>query len=106
MPKSKTRVRPVQRSAAPPRPTGPATLSSATLALTQAAVMAVREAELEITNAARTGGDTAQALEVHHYLRTATLGLLVAHSKLAGLPDPRSSAPGVAQKHSARHTGR
>lgn len=97
MPKSKTRRKPVQRPAAPPRPTGPATLESATLALTQAALEIVREAELHITHAARTGGDTEQALDVHHHLRTGALGLLVAYSKLAGLPDPRESAPGAAQ---------
>lgn len=93
MPKSKTRKRPVQRPAAPPRHHQPATLSTATLALTQAALEVVREAELTVQLNARAGTDTAEALEVHHYLRTAALGLLIAHSKLAGLPDPRDSAP-------------
>lgn len=91
MPKSKTRVRPVQRSAAPARHPQPATLSSATLALTQAALEVVREAELAILAEARTGGDTEQALDVHLHLRAAALGLMVAHSKLTGLPDPREA---------------
>lgn len=93
MPKSKTRVRSVQRPAAPPRHHQPATLSTATLALTQAALEVVREAELAITHEARQGGDTDAALEVHHYLRSGALGLLIAYSKLAGLPDPRDAAP-------------
>lgn len=93
MPKSKTRKRPVQPSESPRRPTGPATLSTATLALTQAALEVVREAELVVVRTARAGEDTTEALEVHHYLRTAALGLLISHSKLSGLPDPRESAP-------------
>jgi hypothetical protein len=63
--------------------------------MVQAGLEVVREAEQDIVRASRAGGDTDQALEVHHYLRTATLALLVAHSKLAGLPDPRVSAPSV-----------
>lgn len=30
---------------------------------------------------------------MHHHLRTAALGLLVAYSKLENLPDPRGTAP-------------
>ena len=95
MPKSKTRTRPAAVRKAPPGAHHPATLTTATLALTQAALEVVREAELHITAAARAGdGDGVdQALEVHHHLRTGALGLLVAYSKLAGLPDPRDSAP-------------
>lgn len=98
MPVSKQRkraVRSVERSAHPPRPEGPANLETATLALTQAALEVVREAELHITAAARAGEDPTQALQVHHHLRSGALGLLVAYSQLAGLPDPRLAAPGV-----------
>ncbi len=66
-------------------------LETATLALTQASLEIVREAELHITAAARAGEGMEEALEVHHHLRTASLGLLVAYSQLAGLPDPRKS---------------
>jgi len=93
MPKSKVRRKPAATAHPSPLQRQPATLSTATLALTQAALEVVREAELVITLEARAGGDTDQALEVHHYLRTAALGLLVAHSKLTGLPDPREAAP-------------
>jgi hypothetical protein len=93
MPKSKTRVRPAAVRKAPPGPQHPPTLTTATLALTQAALEVVREAELHITAAARAGDGVDQALDVHHHLRTGALGLLVAYSKLAGLPDPRDSAP-------------
>jgi hypothetical protein len=64
-------------------------LETATLALTQASLEIVREAELHITAAARAGVGVEEALEVHLHLRTASLGLLVAYSQLAGLPDPR-----------------
>lgn len=93
MPKSKTRKRPSAGPAHRPRPVGPATLQTATLALTQASLEVVREAEVNITMESRLGGDVEKALEVHHYLRTAALALLIAHSKLEGLPDPRDSAP-------------
>lgn len=93
MPKSKTRTRPAAVRAAGPRAQRPATLTTATLALTQAALQIVQEAELNIRHAARTGEPTDQALEVHHYLRTAALGMLVAYSKLEGLPDPRDQVP-------------
>ena len=93
MPKSKTRKRPAPSPVRSPRvqvpPTGYKALSTATLALTQASLEVVREAELHITHAARTGGDTDKALEVHHNLRSAALGLLVAYSLLEDLPDPR-----------------
>lgn len=78
MPVSKKRKKP---SSPPP----PATLQTATLALTQASLEIVREAELHM----RKGEDLT---EVHHYLRTAALGLMIAYSQLAGLPDPRDGA--------------
>lgn len=91
MPKSKVR----KPAAARPGPAQrqPATLTTATLALYQASLEIVREAELEITRAARTDGDTDAALDVHHHLRTGALGFLIAYSKLTGLPDPRELAP-------------
>lgn len=79
-----------QRRPVPPTPEK--ALSVATLALTQAALEVVREAELHITAAARAGQDPVPALEVHQYLRTAALGMLIAYSKLEGLPDPRDQA--------------
>jgi hypothetical protein len=93
MPKSKTRRRPAADRPAPAGPTPPPTLTTATLALTQAAIQVVREAELHVTAAARAGEGVDEALAVHHHLRTGALGLLVAYSQLAGLPDPRLSAP-------------
>jgi len=96
MPKSKTRKRPAVRQDRPaPPPTGKKALEIASLALVQASFEVVREAELHITKAARDGDQEAvdQALQVHHELRTGALGLLVAYSALAGLPDPRLSVP-------------
>lgn len=96
MPKSKTRTRPAGRPvSARPAPTPEKALEVATLALTEASFQLVREAEVRITLAARTGDQAAvdSALEEHLYLRTASLGLLVTYSKLAGLPDPRLSVP-------------
>lgn len=96
MPKSKTR-RPTTRRQLPDRP-APAfppekALETATLALTQASLEMVREAELHITKAVRAGEGVEEALEVHLLLRSASLGLLTAYSKLAGLPDPIESRP-------------
>lgn len=97
MPKSKTR-RP--RATAAPRParghppvTAQNALEVATLALLQASLEIVREAELRVTAAARQGEGVQEALDLHHHLRSASLGLLVAYSQLAGLPDPREQAP-------------
>jgi hypothetical protein len=70
-------------------PTGEKALEVATLALTQASFEVVREAELRITLAARAGEGVEEALALHLELRSAALGLLVAYSQLAGLPDPR-----------------
>lgn len=81
MPVSKKRKKMV-----PIAPPPPATLQTATLALTEASLEIVREAELHIQK----GEDL---VEVHHYLRTAALGLMIAYSQLAGLPDPRDGAP-------------
>src|ERR1043166_5460157 len=94
MPKSKTRKpsRPVQDK--PVRPvTGVQALETAALALVQASLEVVREAELHITAAARAGDEEGvqKALSVHHSLRSGRLGLLIAYSELAGLPDPRES---------------
>jgi hypothetical protein len=90
MPKSKTRTRPAPRPVRPAPPvTGEKALEVASLALVQASLEVVREAELHITLTVRAGEGVDQALEVHHYLRSASLGLLVAYSQLAGLPDPR-----------------
>lgn len=91
MPKSKTRKRPT----APPRPpsTQPVSLESAALALTRASMELVKEAEEEMILAGRAGDldRLNQILSVHHYLRTGSLGLLVAYSQLADLPDPRNA---------------
>lgn len=93
MPTSKKRkpAKPTRTRSDIPLP--PASLVSATLAVTQAALELVKEAEVVITKATREG-DTeaiAQAVEVHHYLRTAGLGMLIAYSKQTGMPDPRDS---------------
>lgn len=93
MPKSKTRRRPAALRTAPYGPQPPPTLTTATLALVQASLEIVREAELHVTAAARAGEGVEEALAVHHHLRSGALGLLVAYSQLAGLPDPRLSAP-------------
>lgn len=92
MPKSKTRTtrRPADRPSAPPVSPEKA-LERATLALTQASLETVREAEEGILSAIRAGEDAGMAQEVHHLLRTASLALLIAYSRLAGLPDPRES---------------
>lgn len=70
-------------------------LSMATLGLYDAAAIVVQKAERAILDAARDGDRdaAAQAIDVHHYIRTAALGLLVAYSQLEGLPDPREAAP-------------
>lgn len=94
MPKSKTRPRAPRQQARPtPTPTPEASLRVATLALTEASLQIVREAELRIQLKVRAGEDPAAAIELHHYLRTASLGLLIAYSRLEGLPDPRQTAP-------------
>lgn len=92
MPKSKTR-RPARRpdSQPIPRVTPANALEIATLSLVQASQEIVREAELHITAAARAGEGVDGALEIHHWLRTSSLGLLIAYSQMAGLPDPRDS---------------
>lgn len=91
MPKSKKRP----RAGTAPRPArGPAfapTLTTTTLALLEASLAVVQESELHITAAARAGRDPTPELAVHHHLRTAALGLMVAYSQLAGLPDPRDN---------------
>lgn len=92
MPKSKTRkpARPVaDRPAAPMTPER--ALEMASLALTEASLQIVQQAEIEVTRAVRSGDEAAvtAALAVHHHLRTASLGMLVSYSLLAGLPDPR-----------------
>jgi len=97
MPQSKKRTRPAAAPLRAQRPVTPTTpekaLTVASLALTQAALQIVQEAELHIARAARTGEGVEDALEVHHYLRTAALGMLCAYSKLEGLPDPRDQVP-------------
>lgn len=87
MPVSRTRKKPTF----PPRQlvTAENALEVATLALVQASLEIVREAELRIGVAARSGEGVDEALRHHHNLRTASLGLLVAYSDMAGLPDPR-----------------
>lgn len=91
MPKSKTR----KNQRVHPRPTipEPVSLESATLKLTKASMELVREAEVAIKRAARTGDldRLNEAITIHHYLRTGALGLLVAYSQLADLPDPRNA---------------
>jgi len=90
MPTSKKRKPTTRRDSQPlPRVTAANALEVATLALVQASFEIVREAELRITAAARSGEGVEEALAVHHELRSGSLGLLVAYSKLAGLPDPR-----------------
>lgn len=90
MPKSKTRP---SRRHLPDRPAAPfapeKVLETATLALTQASLEIVKEAEAHITLAVRNGSGVEEAIENHHNLRVASLGLLVAYSRIAGLPDPR-----------------
>lgn len=88
-PVSKTRKKPK----VPRAERSPANLTQATRALAEASVMLLQEAELVIRQAARDGDQEAldHAVEVHHYLRTGTLGIMIADSKLTGLPDPRES---------------
>lgn len=94
MPTSKTRKKPASAPRRSDSPRPPATLETATLAMVQASFEVVREAEVAIQAAARHGDreEVDKALEVHHHLRSGALGLLVAYSQLAGLPDPRESA--------------
>lgn len=92
MPTSKKR-KTTPRAPQPVRPAGPATLETATLALTQAGLELVREAELRITAAARAGEGVDEALAVHHDLRTGVLGILSAWSRLSGNPDPVTGEP-------------
>lgn len=95
MPKSKTRPRAAaahRPARGPtPAPTPERALEVATLALTQASLELVREAELRITQAAREGEGVDDALDLHHHLRSAALGLYIAYCQLAGLPDPRGT---------------
>lgn len=94
MPTSKTRT---PRRPVPPRPARPVSpekaLETATLALTQASLEIVREAENRIALAARRGDRATvdEALAVHDLLRASSLGLLTAYSRLAGLPDPMTT---------------
>lgn len=92
MPTSKTRKTRRPDSQPIPRVTSENALEVATLSLVQASLELVREAELHITRAVRAGAGVEKALAQHHNLRTASLGLLVAYSEMAGLPDPRDSA--------------
>lgn len=86
MPTSKKRK--TTTRTAPARPAGPATLTTATLAVTEAALQLVKESEAHIIAAAREGGDTEKALAVHHSLRSGTLGFLEAWCRLTGQPNP------------------
>ena len=92
MPTSKTRKKPTTTSR-PDRPAGPATLETATLAVTEAALQLVKESEARIIHAAREGGDTEKALAVHHSLRSGTLGFLEAWCRLTGQPSPITGEP-------------
>jgi hypothetical protein len=87
----KSKVRKVSRpTTAPARPVTPEeALPKALFALYMASTDLVREAELRITHEVRAGQDPAQAIEVHHLIRTGALGFLTAYSELTGLPDPR-----------------
>ena len=89
MPKSKTRKTATRPTAQRVRPTAPPSLAAALHVLYEASTELVREAELHIQRDVRAGEDPAQSIEVHHYLRTGSLGLLVGLSKLTGMPDPR-----------------
>lgn len=84
-----------RKTAAPPKQerTAPANLGAALLAVYEASTHLVREAEVELRNAARAGDEDAvnKALEVHHYIRTGALGLLTGYSVLADMPDPRDA---------------
>lgn len=68
---------------------------AATLAISEAALQLVKEAELRITKAAREGDRAAldAALAVHLDLRTGALGLITAWSRLTGNPDPTTGEP-------------
>ncbi len=94
MPKSKTRNvrRPVSDKPAPLQSPEKA-LEMATLAITEASLNLVREAEIRITLAVREGDPAKvdEALALHLLLRTASLGFLSAYSRLSGLPDPMKS---------------
>lgn len=90
MPKSKTRARTALGAATVrARPTPPPSLAAALHVLYEASTELVREAELHIQRDVRAGEDPSKSIEVHHYLRTGSLGLLVALSKATGMPDPR-----------------
>lgn len=97
MPKSKTRKpahRPVQdKPAALPSPEK--ALEMATLAITEASLNIVREAETRVGLAVREGDREKldEALALHLLLRTASLGFLSAYSRLSGLPDPMANHP-------------
>lgn len=68
---------------------------AAALALSQAGLQLVKEAELRIAKAAREGDREAleAALAVHLDLRAGTLGLITAWSRLSGNPDPTTGEP-------------
>jgi hypothetical protein len=90
VPKSKTRPRAVARpTASRVHPTPPPSLAAALHVLYEASTELVREAELHIQRDVRAGEDPARSIEVHHYLRTGSLGLLIGLSKLTDMPDPR-----------------
>lgn len=91
MPTSKTRKKPTRD--APARSARPATLTTATLAVTEAALQLVKESEAHIILAAREGGNTEEALAVHHSLRSGTLGFLEAWCRMTGQPSPITGEP-------------
>lgn len=95
MPKSKTRKTAAPARTPARRAQASHTLNTALTATVMAGLELVREAELHIQAAARAGDaeGVTKALSVHHYLRTGVLGLMIAHSELEGLPDPRAAAP-------------
>lgn len=101
MPKSKTRKpsRPVQDKPAPLQ-SPEKMLEMATLALTEASLNVVREAEIQVTLALRAGDQERldEAVELHLLLRSASLGMLSAYSKLSGLPDPMENHPMIKQE--------
>lgn len=94
MPKSKTRKtgHPARQ---PTRPTGRPVLSDpdkglevAVLSVLEATLAVVQEAETRLIRDLRNGDDTSKIAAIHLSLRAAGAGLISAHTKLVGLPDP------------------
>lgn len=69
-------------------------LERSTLRAVRGGLELVRRAEAELSNPVHGVEMQERLKETHLHLRAGVLGLMVAYSQLAGLPDPRETYPG------------